>query len=436
MSVNNLISYIKDKSVLIAGFGREGKSTYSLIRKYLPYKNLTVSDKENINLDDENVKIITGESYLDNLRDYDLVFKSPGISFAKISVPETTEITCETDMFLRFWDGFTVGVTGTKGKTTTATLVYNILKESGIDAFIMGNMGVPVFDYIEKDKNSKAIIEMSSHQLEFTKSSPNIAVLTNIYEEHLDHYKDGFKGYVNAKLNIVKYQNENDFFIFNGEQGVSEFIDLNSLKSKPAPVYCDSYDFLEDALKENKSLRGKHNLLDASEALAAAFLLGAEKDAAVRALKNFKGVPHRMEYIGTFNGVEYYDDSIATIPKAVLCALDSLKNAGTLIIGGLDRGIDYGPFEKELLKSNLDNIICLPETGHKTADNLIGKTAKNVIKAESMKEAAELSAKLTKKGKACLLSPAAASYNAYRNFEEKGEHFKRLVKEYAAKENG
>ena len=233
MSANQLIDYIRDKNILILGFGREGKSTYNFIRKYLPEKHLTIGDKNAVILEDSKISFDCGDDYLAHLGNYDLVFKSPGIPFVGVRYPDTTEITCQTDMFLRFADCTIVGITGTKGKTTTSTLIYRMLSETGADVSLIGNMGIPVFEEINKPEGSIAVIEMSSHQLEFTRSSPHVAVMTNVYEEHLDHYEEGFTGYVNSKLNIVKHQTAEDFFIFNGTQGLSEYNVYGNRKCKP-----------------------------------------------------------------------------------------------------------------------------------------------------------------------------------------------------------
>ncbi len=428
MSAQNLIEYIKDKKILILGFGREGKSTYNFIRRYLPEKHLTVGDRNTVTLIDENVSFACGDDYLEHLSNYDLVFKSPGIPFVGVRYPETTEITCQTDMFLRFCDCTVVGITGTKGKTTTSTLIFKMLREAGLDACLIGNIGVPVFEDLGKDKDSVAVIEMSSHQLEFTRTSPHIAVLTNVYEEHLDHYEEGFRGYVNSKLNIVRHQNENDLFIYNGTQGISEYIDENSIKSEKTKVYAEPDEFVEFLSTLNNNLKGRHNRMDIGYAVAAARKMGADDSAIRRAIVKFEGIPNRMEYFGTFDGVDYYNDSIATIPEAVICAVEALGSVGTLIIGGLDRGIDYTDFNKALAETDIDNIVCLPETGHKTADALKELDCKaNVVKVADLPEAVEYAKANTKWGKACIMSPAAASYNVYRDFEEKGSHFKQLV---------
>ena len=197
----------KNKKVLILGFGREGMSTYRFLRNMYPDMHLTIADKNEIKLDDKNVTLICGDSYMDSLNDFDIVMKSPGIAFLDVDIKDGTLVTCQTDLFLKFAPCRKVGITGSKGKTTTSTLIYDMLKEGGFDARLIGNIGVPVLEDINTvTPETIAVIEMSSHQLEFTTSSPEVAVLTNIYEEHLDHYRDGFRGYVNAKLNIVRRQ--------------------------------------------------------------------------------------------------------------------------------------------------------------------------------------------------------------------------------------
>ena len=214
-------SMFKNKKVLILGFGREGMSTYRFLRNMYPDMHLTIADKNEIKLDDKNVTLICGDSYMDRLNDFDIVMKSPGIAFLDVDIKDGTLVTCQTDLFLKFAPCRKVGITGSKGKTTTSTLIYDMLKEGGFDARLIGNIGVPVLEDINTGTpETIAVIEMSSHQLEFTTSSPEVAVLTNIYEEHLDHYRDGFRGYVNAKLNIVRRQKEGDTFIYNATQGL------------------------------------------------------------------------------------------------------------------------------------------------------------------------------------------------------------------------
>lgn len=424
-----IIDYLKDKSVLILGFGREGQSTLAYIKKYLPEKELTVADRNSVSPDGENIRTICGENYLDCVNSFDVVMKSPGISFRDVEVNENTEVTCQVDMFLRFANCRKVGITGSKGKTTTSTLTYEMLKAAGKDARLIGNIGVPVFEVLESvTPDTYAVIEMSSHQLEFTRTSPEVAILTNIYEEHLDHYKGGFTGYVNAKLHIMNYQDKSGTFIYNSDQGVSDYVNLGSTEAQKIGVSVN--DPLPFEVR-NEHLLGVHNRQDILFAYRAAKILGASDADCEKGVENFSGIEHRMEKVGTFKGITFYNDCIATIPHAVECAVEALKTVDTLIFGGKDRGIDYSEFCEYLEKCSVKNLIGTPETGHKIIDRLEKDACpKTLVKADDLEEAVKEAYKLTAEGKICLLSPAASSYNVYKNFEQKGKHYKELIRKY------
>ena len=421
-----IIEFLSEKSVLILGFGREGRSTYNYIRKYLPEKALTVGDAKEQHVDDPNLRYLCGEDYLSHVGEFDVVMKSPGISFRDVTVPENTLVTCQTDLFMRYAPCKKIGVTGSKGKTTTSTLIYKMLCAADIKCELMGNMGLPVFDYIDgMTEDTTAVIELSSHQLEFTRSSPDIAVLTNIYEEHLEHYKGGMTGYVNAKLNIVKHQSENGVFIYNGTQGTEPYFNTDTVKSKKIAVCEDErlpFEF------ENIHLAGVHNRHDILYAFTAASQLGVTAESAKKAIDDFDGIEHRMEKVGVYKNITFYNDCIATIPHAVMCAVAAL-NADTLIMGGMDRGLDYSEFAVDLEKSGLSVIIGTKTTGHKIIDMMTANgTEKTLIKAENLEEAVKYAYANTKKNGICILSPAASSYNEYKNFEEKGRRYKELVR--------
>ncbi len=424
-----IIEYLKDKSILILGFGREGQSSFNYIRKYLPEKPLTIADRNSVTVDGENVETVSGDGYLDSVNDFDVVLKSPGISFKNVDITGNTEVTCEVDLFLRFADCRKVGITGSKGKTTTSTLTYEMLSAGGFDARLIGNIGVPVFETLDSlNSDTVAVIEMSSHQLEFTHASPEVAILTNIYEEHLDHYRGGMTGYVNAKLNIVRHQNENDTFIYNATQGIGDWLDLKTVKSNIIGVRLD--DTLPFEIK-NGHLLGVHNRQDVLFAYNAAKTFGVSDSDCEKGTLNFNGIEHRMEKVGTFKGITFYNDCIATIPHAVECAVDALKNVDTLIIGGKDRGLDYSEFVDWLAGSNIGNIIGTPETGHSIVNAIKAKGSdKTLICAADLDEAVRAAYEKTAKGKICLLSPAASSYNVYKNFEFKGRHYKELINKY------
>lgn len=445
--INNLIQYFKDKKVLILGFGREGISTYKLIRKYLKEQQLYIADRKDnfqenneILKNDNNVICISGEKYLENLNDYDIIMKSPGISFVGIDTTQFIDkIKSQLELLLEFFNIFTIGITGTKGKSTTSSLIYKILKDQNVNTMLLGNIGVPVFDYIDTiQEDSTIVLEMSSHQLEYMKLSPNISILLNIYEEHLDHY-DSFEKYIEAKCNIFKYQKTSDSFLYNTDSEL-----LNKFVQNPrAATYKISLNGNEEAevyLKGEKiyfnnkviydknqprNLAGDYNLNNIMFALTVSEILKLDINKTIKSISEFKTLEHRLELVGKYDDVLYYDNSIATIPMATIEAVKALKDVDTLIIGGMDRGIDYEDFVKYLNECDVRNIICMPKTGHDIAKKLKSEKAYVV---DTLEEAVDTAKKVTEKGKICLLSPAAASYGFFKNFEEKGNEYKRLVK--------
>ncbi len=440
--LDNLIKYLDNKKVLILGFGREGKSTYKLIRKYLNKKHIYISDKELVedeNLkQDKNISYISGDKYLENLKDYDLIIKSPGISLAK---EDTTKykgkITSQLELLLEFFSNYTIGITGTKGKSTTSSLIYTILKEQNIKTMLLGNIGTPVFEYIEDiEKDMVIVLEMSSHQLEYMKKSPNIAILLNIYEEHLDYYKS-LENYAKAKCNIYIYQKDTDYFLYNSDNEILE----KMVKKPKAVTYKVSFSKEKDVyLKEDKiyfkdkelynknekrNLQGDYNLNNIMFVLAVSEILNLNKNKTIKTINEFKTLKHRLEFVGKYEDVIYYDNSIGTIPKATIEAIETLKEVDSLIIGGMDRGIDYSEFIKYLNNSKIRNIICMPKTGHNIAKEIRDK---NTYIVNTMEEAVKVAKEKTRKGNICLLSPTAASYGYFKNFEEKGDLFIKLVR--------
>ena len=444
----DLINYFKDKKILILGFGREGQSTYKLIRKYLPDQQLFISDqKENFqkNFDflenDKNISCISGEGYLDNLNDYDLIMKTPGISFLNIDTTEFYhKIKSQLELLFEFFENFTIGVTGTKGKSTTSSLIYKILQDQGKKSIFMGNIGVPVFNYIDEiDPDEYIVLEMSSHQLEYMEMSPNIAILLNIFEEHLDHYESYLK-YVEAKCNIYRYQKENDYFLYNSDnEMLSKLVKETTGKTykvsisgnedsniylKGDKVYFDGKEIYDK--NEKRKLLGDYSLNNIMFVLGVSEILDLDLNKTIKSISEFEPLRHRLEFVGKYNDIEFYDNSIATIPMATIEAVKALKEVDTLIIGGMDRGIDYTDFIDFLNNSDIRNFICMPKTGHDIAKKL-NKNKCYIV--DTMEEAVDTAKKVTQKGKICLLSPAAASYGFFKNFEEKGDIYKKLVQE-------
>ncbi|MCL2638936.1 MAG: UDP-N-acetylmuramoyl-L-alanine--D-glutamate ligase [Oscillospiraceae bacterium] len=411
--------FFTNKTALILGLGLEGKSTLALLRD-LPCK-IVVADKNPDAVKGLNFKAYTGENYLDALHDseVDVIMKSPGISFKGLEIPANikAKITSQTDLLLRFSQNKIVGITGTKGKSTVSSLIHHVLNYCGKESALIGNIGVPP---LAKQFAPETILvcEMSCHQLEYLQASPNIAVFLNLYEEHLDHY-NSFADYRAAKENIYLYQKESDLLIFLDE------LDSHKLRSSKGEKLPLSY---EQTKTYNSRLPGKHNQYNIRVAMEVCARFGCDKKDAISALESFNGLPHRLEFVDAINGAEYVNDSISTIPRAAILAVEAYPDTDTLIIGGMDRGICYAELTDFLDKSKkcgIMNMIALPDSGYKIAETL--KSGRiNIYRAKNMEDAVQYAVRVTKRR--CILSPAAASYNTYKNFEERGEHFKALVK--------
>lgn len=449
--LNEIIKEFENKKIVILGFGKEGKSTYKFIRKYLKDIHLTIKDKnEKIQNDslinnDSNLTIITGDKYLDNLEQYDLIMKTPGISFKDIDTTIIRDkISSELEILLKYYKNNIIGITGTKGKSTTSSLIYDVLKNNNKKCFLLGNIGIPIFDFIEQIENDTLlVVEMSSHQLEFVNHSPHFAIITNLYEDHLDH-TNGIYDYYQSKLNITRFQSDKDTLIYyKGCHTLDNLISTLNLSSHILSVdfnnssndsYCDDNFIYVNQQKvyditSKRNLIGNHNLINIMLTLTISNLLSLDNIKTCNAINNFKPLEHRLELVGTFNNVTYYNDAIATIPDATINGIEALDNVNTLIFGGLDRGINYKAFIKYLNQSKVENLICMPTTGHKIANELIKiHTNKNIYLVDTLEEAVKKAKLVTKQNSICLMSPAAASYEYFKNFEEKGNAFKKLVK--------
>ena len=415
--VKNLIA---GKKVLIMGFGREGKSTYRVVKKVGGYSALAIAD---LMSQDTPEQCFSGENYQKSAQGYDIIFKSPGVVLEDKSIAD--KVTSQTDVVMKCMRERMIGITGTKGKSTTTSLIYHALKDNGFNAYLMGNIGIPAFEAAE-DLGSDAILvyELSCHQLEFAKYSPHIGVLLNIYPEHLDHYGT-FEAYERAKRNIyAKMGSEDYLFCAKEVQPLGgDFKKITfSLEDKTADFYIDNDDELSGS-----TLIGIHNMYNACIAREVCAVAGLDRDKFNKSLKTFKTLPHRLELFAQIDGVRYYDDSISTIPETTVSALSSIKNVGTLLLGGMDRHIDLSVICDYLIKNPVPRVILMPDTGKRIFAMLDGKTKSELIEAPTLKEAAKIAKKLTKQGEACVLSPAAASYGFFENFEQRGEKFKKYI---------
>lgn len=445
-----VINLLKNKKIAILGFGKEGKSSYNFIRRHLGNVFLTIIDKNNI-LEkneilkkDNNIEIIHGDDYLDHLEGFDVILKSPGISFKDIDITNIkNSIYSQIEFILEVAKENIIGITGTKGKSTTSSLIYSVLKDQGKDVYLLGNIGNPIFDDIDNFTNETIlVIEMSSHQLEFVKTSPHIGIILNLYEDHLDH-AGSLKHYHENKMNMFKFQTKDDIALYSGDNTyLNKYINTKSYKAKMYPVVKDSNNG-KIILKDNKgyyndeiiydgnqkrNLLGEHNLLNILFVMFIAKLYKLDLKIAANSINQFKSLEHRLELVGEFDGIKYYNDTIATIPNATINGIKAIGDVDTLIFGGMDRGIDYNDLIIFLENSNINNLICMPDTGTKIGKIIMNDNInKNIIFTETLDEAVEIASRITEKGKSILLSPAASSYNYFKNFEEKGKYYKEKI---------
>lgn len=426
MRTNLIFKRLRGKRILILGFGREGRSSLAFIRENLPDTVVGVADG-NANVlagleESHDVKTYSGRNYLDAVNDYDIVLKTPGISLKDRDV-DFSKITSQTDLFLEEFHDRVIGVTGTKGKSTTSSLIDHLLKESGRESFLVGNIGVPVFDVIDKlTQNSMIVFELSAHQLQFIHRSPHVGILLNVFEEHLDHFGT-LDAYKNAKLNIVRKMGEGDWAVTRNE------LSFDLADSSAHIIDYEYYDFGVDW--ESIPLKGEHNRLNVNAALCACYACGIPVDELIPHLYTFRPLEHRQELVGTFGGVTFYNDSISTIPQAAIAAVETIKNVKFLLLGGYDREIDYSPLVEYLMKNKVEHLLFTGNAGKRMMSMLENTGYQgDMTTFANLPEAFSIIRKKAKPGDVCLLSPAAASYDQYRNFEERGRIFKELAEKF------
>jgi UDP-N-acetylmuramoyl-L-alanine---L-glutamate ligase len=320
-----------------------------------------------------------------------------------------------------------IGVTGSKGKSTTATLIHRTLEEASVPTVLVGNIGRAALDVVEDVVSNRPVIvfEMSSYQTHDLTIGPSVAVLTRLFPEHLD-WHGSVEAYYASKLKIATTQRPDDVTIWNAtDPELSRRVPFGPARHVP---YGDGPPGFSDA---GMKLRGPHNRLNARAALAAARLFGANPSHLERVLTTFAGLPHRLEDLGVHGGIRWFNDSIATAPEAAVAALDAFSGeVATYIGGGTDRGFDFAPLARALVARADLNVILLPPGGPSilaalsAVDETAGSRAHLVA---DLAEAVALAARLTPKGATVLFSPASPSYGVYKNFEERGDVFRGFV---------
>jgi UDP-N-acetylmuramoylalanine--D-glutamate ligase len=454
--------------VLILGLGREGLETYKFLRAEFPRQMLGLADRlpaaqlapdvAHAIAADTAIRTHFGDGYLASLTAYDIVIRSPGVALITPAIQDAiragVRVTSHIEIFLANCTGTTIGVTGTKGKSTTASLIHSILQAGGLDSYLVGNIGVPPLSLLRTtNARSYLVLEMSSYQLDGISRSPHIAVLLNIVPEHLDLH-GGFENYVHAKSNITRFQHGDDILVYNAMYPIPCQIAATSkarrlgfsLDQRPdACSFIDSNNliYLDSGRPEmilpaaDIRLPGRFNRQNVLAAVTVGRVMGVKADDISAAVRGFKPLAYRLEPLGTFRGIDFYNDPLATIPEATIAALDALgPGVATVVLGGYDRGVDMTALVQRLHQSKAGAVILFPPSGER-----IWRAMHRVYGGESqlptsffttdMRAAVAFAYQNTPAGKICLHSPASPSFGLFRDYVERGELFKRYVHDLA-----
>lgn len=394
------------------------------------------------------VQFRLGPHYLDHLEDFQIVFRTPGLPYFEPKIQAAkkagVKISSQTKLFFDLCPRPIIGVTGTKGKGTTTALIGEILKTSSGQVFVGGNIGNPPIGFLDKlNKNDIVVLELSSFQLQDLEKSPHIAVILDIKVDHLDYHQNEAE-YIEAKLNIVRFQTKNDFAVINADYLTS----IEFASSTPAKIYWFSRRKTVDLgsfLLKNKlilrtedketeiialghiRLRGAHNLENIAAAVTASFLAGANLEAIKSAVKKFKGLEHRLEFVREVHGVKFYNDSFSTTPETAIAAIQSFEEPIILLLGGSEKGADYQGLGKIISQSKVKMIIPIGLTARRIVKEVTNHEIKIIDEIQSMSEAIKIAQENARPGDVVILSPASASFDRFKNYKERGKIFKAEV---------
>jgi len=430
--INWLKEIIGNKRIVILGFGLEGQSSLKYLQKNLIKNEIVIADR-NTEITSHpmalGMSIITGTQYLSELQEDDFIVKSPGIPL-KRERPELKSHS-QTSLFLEFYRNQIIGITGTKGKSTTSSMIYKILQEQNKKSFLVGNIGQPAFDLIDNISEEVLIVyELSAHQLQCVERGSKMAILLNLMPEHLDFFGTKER-YYRAKLNIFNGQKEDDFSFYH-ENIEKQYNDLPKVNATHTILKSESLEYAENkSLKKEdlKYLVGSHHLENIQAIIELVYYLELDINQAIESIQNFHPLPHRQEYLGEKNGVRFINDSISTIPQSAIQAIKAVGQVDYLILGGLDRGIDYSDLAEFLGTQNFKKVFFLGKAGKSILREIRENLIDIYFKFQWNEKLQDIKEELLKiQSGTVLLSPAAASYDSFKNFEERGKYFREIFK--------
>ena len=450
--------YIRFRKVAVIGLGVSNIPLLDYL--YEKKAQVTVFDERTIDEIPQNIinkintyefKYLFGKNCLENLKGFNIIFRSPSCLPTKPELQEEANrgaiVTTEVEMLMEMCPCKIIGVTGSDGKTTTTSMINAILQKAGYNTFLGGNIGTPLFTRLPEIKpDDIVVLELSSFQLMNMHVSPDISVITNITPNHLNIHKD-YEEYIEAKKNIFKYQDEKGILILNYDNDITRSC---SKEANGKVIFFSSKEKLdngfivdENVVKECEDkvrkhilntdeviLRGNHNFQNIATALAATKTL-VDTDVAVQAIKEFKPVEHRIEFIREIDGVKWYNDSASSSPTRTLSGINAFKENIILIAGGYDKNLDYGPLAKPVV-DKVSALILIGQTAEKIFDAVKGEADKqnkkiDIYMCDSLEQTIDIAKKSAKKGDVVLFSPASASFDMFKNFADRGEKFKNLV---------
>ncbi len=425
----------KDKKVAIAGFAREGRSALAYFRNRGAEVTI-VDEKESLSELPDGVPTILGKGAFEKLDGFDIVSRTASLNPRKIKTDG--QITSVTKEFFKHCRGRVIGVTGTKGKGTTAALTDAILKEAKQPSHLVGNIGTPALDVLDEiEPNDIVVYELSSFQLWDIEQSPHVAVVVMVEIEHQDIHDDP-QDYIDAKANISAHQTPSDITIFHPDNQLSEQVAAHGdgvkkrYLSKDAAYVKDGNIVIQEKVicaVKDIALLGQHNVENVCAAVSAVWEFTQDIDAICRAIMNFKGLKHRLEVIREVKGALYINDTISTTASSTVAALKSFDAPKILILGGFDRGLDYQYLVEEIVNNKVRQVIYMDAAGARLKDMLLeaGYDGDSLHEGKSMADIVTLTANLHEAGDVVLLSPAAASFGMFKNYAQRGEKFRELV---------